>query len=145
MDTFDTVTRSRIMSRNRSRGSKSTEWKFRSLLMRSGIRGWRLGHGSGLTGSPDIVFTRRRLAVFLDGCFWHGCRRCRSIPTTNRAFWMNKIGKNRKRDKKVQRALHEKGWNVVRIWEHELRADSAGVLRKVLNVWRMAGRLTRGV
>jgi DNA mismatch endonuclease (patch repair protein) len=58
---------------------------------------------------------------------------------------MNKIGKNRKRDKKVQRALHEKGWNVVRIWEHELRADSAGVLRKVLNVWRMAGRLTRGV
>lgn len=145
LDTFDAVTRSRIMSRSRSRGSRSTEWKFRSLLIRSGIRGWRLGHASGLAGRPDVVFTQRHLAIFLDGCFWHGCRRCRSIPATNRAFWMNKIEKNKRRDRKVQRALRANGWKVLRIWEHELRTDSAGVLRKVLNVWRMARRPTHGV
>ena len=93
MDKFDKATRSRVMSRSRSIGTRTTEWKFRSLLMRSGIKGWTLGHRSGLTGSPDVVFLRHRLAIFLDGCFWHGCRRCRSIPATNTRFWTNKIEK----------------------------------------------------
>jgi DNA mismatch endonuclease (patch repair protein) len=139
LDTFDALTRSRIMSRSRSRGSGSTERRFRSLLVRSGIRGWKLGHASGLTGSPDVIFTRGRIAIFLDGCFWHGCRRCRSIPSTHRTFWMNKIENNRKRDRKVLRALRAKGWKVLRIWEHELRKDSYGVLRKVQHATRITG------
>jgi DNA mismatch endonuclease (patch repair protein) len=140
MDRFDKLTRSRVMSRSRSRGSRSTEWKFRSLLMRSGVKGWTLGHGSGVTGSPDVVFVRARLAIFLDGCFWHGCQRCRSIPSTNRAFWMNKIQKNKKRDKKVQRILRAKGWKVMRVWEHELKTESTEVLCRVLNVRAARGR-----
>lgn len=132
MDRFDKATRSRVMSRNRSRGTKSTEWKFRSLLIRSGIRGWKIGHGSDLPGGPDVIFLQSRLAIFLDGCFWHGCRRCRSIPVTNRAFWTAKIEGNKRRDRKAVRTLRAKGWTVMRIWEHELRIDSVGVLRKVL-------------
>ena len=134
LDTFSRATRSRVMSHSRSRGTKTTEWRFRSLLMRSGVRGWKLGHDSGLTGSPDVVFARARLAVFLDGCFWHGCQRCRSIPTTNRAFWLNKIQENRKRDKRVGRMLRAKSWKVIRVWEHELRNDGAKVLRRIMNV-----------
>jgi len=100
--------------------------------MRSGIKGWRLGHNSGLPGSPDVVFVRARLAVFLDGCFWHGCRRCRSIPTTNGPFWVAKIQTNRERDEKVVLMLRAVGWKVTRIWEHELKTDGDDVLRRVL-------------
>lgn len=101
--------------------------------MRSAIRGWKLGHRSGLAGSPDFIFLRARLAVFLDGCFWHGCNRCRSIPATNRTFWKNKIRKNRERDKEVVRKLRAGGWKVIRIWEHELRTPNSRILRKVVN------------
>lgn len=139
MDTFERATRSRVMSRIKSRGTKTTEWKFRSLLIRSGIGGWRIGHDSGLPGRPDVVFLRARLAIFLDGCFWHGCRRCRSIPTTNREFWMAKIQRNRERDRKVLRVLRAMGWKAMRIWEHELETDSDGVLRKVM-VLRLTAR-----
>jgi DNA mismatch endonuclease (patch repair protein) len=133
LDRFDKATRSRVMSRSKSSGTRSTEWKFRSLLMRSGIAGWKLGHKSGLAGNPDVLFGPSRIAIFLDGCFWHGCTRCRSIPATNRRFWTEKIQGNRKRDKKVVRMLRDKGWKSVRIWEHELKADTTAVLRKVLN------------
>lgn len=141
LDRFDGATRSRVMRRIKSRGTKTTEWKFRSLLMRSGIRGWGIGHDSDLPGGPDVVFLRPRLAIFLDGCFWHGCRRCRSIPTTNRAFWKAKIQGNMERDRKVVRMLGAMGWRVMRIWEHELATDSDGVLRKVL-VGRLRGRIS---
>ena len=140
MDTFNRATRSRVMSRIKSRGTKTTEWRFRSLLMRSGVRGWRLGHDSGFPGSPDVVFVRARLAIFLDGCFWHGCRRCRSIPTTNRAFWVAKIQRNRERDEKVRRMLRAVGWKVTRIWEHELKIGGDGILRKV-RIGRSRGRV----
>lgn len=147
MDRFDKATRSRVMSRSKSRGTRSTEWKFRSLLMRRGVRGWTLGYRSGLAGSPDIVFSRARLAIFLDGCFWHGCQRCRSIPATNRAFWMSKIQKNRKRDRKVQRMLRAQGWKVVRIWEHELRNDLTECMKRIASKAKLNSnnlRLRRG-
>ena len=131
MDRFNKATRSEVMRRSRSTGSRTTEWKFRSLLMRAGIRGWRLGHHSGLAGSPDVVFQRDRVAIFLDGCFWHGCRRCRSIPAANRQFWLDKIQGNRKRDRRVMRVLRNQGWRVIRIWEHELKADSGGILLRL--------------
>jgi DNA mismatch endonuclease (patch repair protein) len=132
LDRFDQTTRSRVMSRNKSRGTISTEWRFRSLLMRSGVSGWRVGHDFGLPGRPDFVFVKERIAIFLDGCFWHGCRRCRSIPTSNREFWMAKINGNRKRDKKVVRALRAMDWTAIRIWEHELENDCVRVLQDVL-------------
>ena len=131
MDRFDRTTRSRVMGHSRSSGTKSTEWKFRSLLIRSGIRGWKLGHSSELAGKPDVVFERAKLVIFLDGCFWHGCKRCRSIPATNRAFWAAKIQRNRRRDLEVTRLLRRRGWNVIRIWEHELKVLGGAVLRKL--------------
>jgi DNA mismatch endonuclease, patch repair protein len=132
MDTYDRQVRSKVMRSNRAHGTKSTEVRFRSLLVRAGVRGWKLGHALGLPGRPDVVFPRLRLAAFLDGCFWHGCDKCRSIPVSNRPFWNQKIKANRDRDKTVVRALRRKGWIVLRIWEHELRIDSQGVLKRVI-------------
>jgi DNA mismatch endonuclease (patch repair protein) len=122
------------MSRNRSSGTRATEQRFRSLLVRSGINGWKLGHGSGLVGKPDFIFMRRRIAIFLDGCFWHGCKRCRTVPEANHTFWAKKIMRNRKRDKNVLHLLQAKGWKVMRVWEHELRKNRGDILQKVIDL-----------
>ena len=132
MDKFDRATRSRVMGKSRSTGSKSTERRMRSLLARAGVRGWKLGHDSGLPGRPDIIFPKARLATFVDGCFWHGCTRCRSIPKTNTPFWQSKIRANRERDRKVVRLLRRINWQTLRIWEHECRDDSDRVLRQLM-------------
>src|SRR5258705_488870 len=121
------------MSRNRSTGTRSTERRFRSLLMRSAIKGWKLGHDSGLPGSPDIVFLRSRVAIFVDGCFWHGCRQCRSIPSSNHAFWSAKIQGTKRRDRQVALQLRGAGWAVLRFWEHELSEGGSLVLQKVVS------------
>ena len=128
MDNLPKAVRFRVMSNNRSRGTKSTERRFRSLLVRSGTRGWRLGHASDLPGGPDFIFPQDHVAVFVDGCFWHGCGKCRSIPQTNRTFWSAKIRKNRRRDRLVVRALSARGWKALRVWEHELKQNSEAPL-----------------
>ena len=69
---------------------------------------------------PDFVFAKQRLAVFVDGCFWHGCPRHGTKPKGNAAFWKKKLERNRARDREVNRALRRAGWRVMRIWEHEL-------------------------
>lgn len=132
VDVFTRQVRSQIMSRNRSHGTKATERRLRALLVQRGVRGWKLGVSSDLPGRPDFVFPRARLAVFVDGCFWHGCTRCRSIPATNVEFWRAKISGNRRRDRAVDRKLRRAGWSVVRIWEHELRTDREGAVKRVL-------------
>jgi DNA mismatch endonuclease (patch repair protein) len=132
LDKFDAATRSRIMSRNRATGTRSTERRFRSFLIRSAIRGWKLGHNSRLIGNPDFVFTSSHLLIFIDGCFWHGCQSCRSIPVTNRSFWRTKIHGNKTHDRKVTRLLKNLGWRVIRIWEHELRAKDEVILDKLM-------------
>jgi DNA mismatch endonuclease, patch repair protein len=81
---------------------------------------------------PDIVFTRRRIAVFVDGCFWHGCPRHGSWPRANEAFWREKIQTNRERDRRQDRALREAGWKVVRVWEHESIEDALARIQHVL-------------
>ena len=132
MDTLDKAARFRVMSSNKSRGTRSTETRFRFLLVRAGVRGWKMGHDLGRLGHPDIVFPRKRLAVFLDGCFWHGCRHCRSIPEANRKFWLTKLRRNKNRDRVVSSRLRAAGWKVIRIWEHELRESKARVMARVL-------------
>lgn len=86
-------------------------------------------HPHGLVGKPDFFFAAQRLAVFVDGCFWHGCPRCGHVPKTNSSFWALKIGRNVARDKAVVVALRKTGIKAVRVWEHELH-DS--VLQKTL-------------
>jgi DNA mismatch endonuclease (patch repair protein) len=132
VDNLNRRSRSRLMSRVRSSGAKSTELKFRLLLVRAGVCGWKLGHRLGLPGRPDFVFVKRRLAIFVDGCFWHACSRCRATPKSNRVFWNRKLQGNVKRDLKARKMLRAMGWAVVRIWEHELREDGVRVLRRVL-------------
>ena len=136
VDVFPPAVRSRIMARNRSHGTKATERRLRALLVRHGIRGWKLGLRSAITGRPDFIFSRARLAVFVDGCFWHGCRRCRTIPVSNRPFWAAKIAGNRKRDRQVTRRLRKEGWKVLRVWEHELRTDQGRVLQEIMRLKR---------
>ena len=122
MDVLTKRERSERMSKVRSKGNRSTEWRFRSALMRSRIRGWSL-HDTTLIGSPDFVFRDSNLVVFIDGCFWHGCRKCkRPLPKSNRDYWTKKINSNVQRARKITRELKRQNFVVARIWEHELRS-----------------------
>jgi DNA mismatch endonuclease, patch repair protein len=80
-----------------------------------------------ILGRPDIVFPKARVAVFIDGCFWHGCPLHGVRPKSNREFWNQKLRKNRVRDRKVSRALKSDGWRVLRFWEHEVELNTSKV------------------
>lgn len=125
--------RSRNMAAIRGRGNKTTERRLRLALVRAGIRGWSLGN-EDLPGKPDLCFRAAGVAVFLDGCFWHGCPKCGRYPKTNSRFWRAKIERNRQRDLAASRALRRQGLKVLRFWEHDLR-----------NVERCVARLTKAV
>ncbi|MDR3561995.1 MAG: very short patch repair endonuclease [Negativicutes bacterium] len=126
-DVFTKKKRSEVMSRIRSRGNLATELALATLLRKNHITGWR--RHLPIVGRPDFVFKHIRLAVFVDGCFWHCCKTCGNIPANNHEFWKAKLEGNRKRDRTVNRTLRKKGWKVLRIWEHEL-ANSARVLQR---------------
>ena len=145
-DVFSKAKRSEVMSRIRSRGNRDTKLALARLLRANHITGWRRHslvrvtvegrksrvEGKAFPGSrrsslvsrlsvrPDFVFRQVRLALFVDGCFWHGCPRHATKPANNRAFWKKKLAGNKKRDRRVNRTLRRAGWKVVRIWEHEL-------------------------
>ena len=106
------------MSRIHRRGNKDTELVLAHLFRANRITGWR--RQQPIFGKPDFVFPKQRIAVFVDGCFWHGCPRHGTQPKQNRKFWETKIARNKARDRKVTRVLRKKGWQVLRIWEHEL-------------------------
>ncbi len=130
-DVFSKQERSYVMSTIRSSGNRSTELRLVMLMKQEGITGWRRRHR--LPGKPDFVFSKERLAIFVDGCFWHGCARCRNIPVTNDAYWVEKNERNKARDRLITRSLRGKGWTVLRIWEHSLRSP-----RRVSNRIRRA-------
>lgn len=108
------------MAAIKSRGNKSTEERFLKLLKEKHITGWRRNNMK-VTGRPDFIFPNKKLAIFLDGCFWHGCPICYKEPKSNIKFWVGKIKNNRRRDKVVSRKLRSTGWDVLRVWEHELK------------------------
>jgi DNA mismatch endonuclease (patch repair protein) len=118
-DVFSKEKRSEIMSRVRSKGNRATEEKLASLFRANGFKGWRRNYR--LFGSPDFVFPKKKIAVFVDGEFWHGHPTLGQVPETNTEFWIRKIEKNKARDRLVNQTLEEKGWIVVRIWQHELK------------------------
>ncbi len=86
-----------------------------------------------LVGKPDFVFASKRVALFLDSCFWHGCPRHLRMPKSNLVYWTNKIEKNKARDSRQRRELRKQGWRVMKIWEHELK-HPARVLAKVTRI-----------
>lgn len=111
------LTRSEVMSRIRCRDTKP-ELQLRRALWASGLR-YRLQYK--ITGKPDLVFVKSRLAIFLDGCFWHGCPLHYSGPGTRQDFWKTKLRKNVLRDLAVEDALASEGWRIMRIWQHDLK------------------------
>src|SRR6266446_5865362 len=128
MDRVSREVRSRNMAAVRSKGNRSTEVTLGRLLWASGLRGYRK-HWA-VDGRPDFAWPSLRVAVFVDGCFWHGCTRHSSMPRSNRPFWAKKLAANKARDRLVNRTLRRAGWRVVRIWEHDLtRRASACVTR----------------
>lgn len=102
------------------------------LLRAKRITGWR--RHLPLTGRPDFAFPSKRVAVFVDGCFWHGCPKHFKAPVSRAEFWREKIESNRRRDRAVSRMLRSSGWAVVRIWEHDLgHAGSARALARIVS------------
>ena len=160
-DVFTKAKRSEVMSRIRSRGNKDTELALVNFFRRNKITGWRrqttvVARGSRreeahssirkwvrassprlLRVNVDFVFRQARLALFVDGCFWHGCPKHETKPKNNRVFWRRKFARNKQRDALVTRTLRKTGWRVLRIWEHELgRKTKARLLKRILRALR---------
>jgi len=130
MDHVSKKIRSKIMAAVHSRGNTTTELPLGKLLWAAGLRGYRK-HWK-VRGKPDFAWPGRKIAVFVDGCFWHGCAKCKYLPRTNTAFWQNKIETNRARDKRVRRLLRMQGWTVLRFWEHEVKRTPGRVASKIV-------------
>ena len=126
-DVFTKSKRSQVMARIRSKGNKDTEVVLARLLRLHGITGWR--RHQPVFGRPDFIFRTLMLAVFVDGCFWHGCPHCYQAPASNRKFWSAKYQSNKARDRHVGRKLRKGGWRVLRIWEHQLSKPNAVMAR----------------
>ncbi|WP_221270092.1 very short patch repair endonuclease [Edaphobacter lichenicola] len=120
--------RSKIMSAIRSRGNASTELRFANLLRVAHITGWR--RHQNLPGRPDFAFRREKIAIFIDGCFWHACPRCAKVPRQNQDYWGPKLARNKERDLRVTAELGASGWTVLRVWEHQLKTP-ASVLQRI--------------
>jgi DNA mismatch endonuclease, patch repair protein len=121
-----TYNMSKILGKN-----TGPEMKLRKLLWSEGIRGYRIHYK--LPGKPDIVFIKKKIAVFIDGCFWHKCPVCFKEPETRKDFWIKKIQSNVDRDKRVDLELQNEGWIVIRFWEHEVRKDPRQIILKIMD------------
>jgi len=108
------------MSRMKGRGNKDTELMMIQILRNSHISGWR--RNQAVLGKPDFIFPKHKIALFVDGCFWHGCPQHSNMPKNNQEFWEKKLQGNKVRDRFVVRELKKIGWRVVRVWEHELKS-----------------------
>ena len=103
---------------------------MRMALVAHGVSGWVL-HPRGVKGRPDFYFARKKLVVFVDGCFWHKCPECYIEPKSNEEYWLPKIEKNVERDKKNNVLLNKEGWKVIRVWEHELNKDFGATFERI--------------
>jgi DNA mismatch endonuclease (patch repair protein) len=139
MDTLSPKQRSQVMSRIRGRDT-GPEILIRSMVHRLGYR-FRL-HRKDLPGTPDLVFPVRRSAVFVHGCFWHGhdCSRGH-LPSSNVAFWEQKIGKNKQRDDRVRKLLRKEGWKVLAVWQCETK-DSSRLAKKLTRFLETGNTMT---
>ncbi len=118
-DIFNKTKRSEIMKKVRSKNNKSTELKLIQIFKENNIHGWRRNYK--VKGHPDFVFLNKKIAIFVDGCFWHGhdCRNTK--PKDNQEYWDKKRERNMKHDKEITEYFENRGWTVIRIWECELK------------------------
>ena len=137
-DIFTKAKRSAVMARIRGSGNAATELRMMALLRAHEITGWR--RGQRVFGKPDFVFRRERVALFADGCFWHGCPRHATQPKTRASFWAAKLARNQARDREVTRTLRRAGWTVLRVWECSLTAKHwLRTARRVVRALGQAG------
>jgi len=120
-DVFSKKKRSQVMAAIRSKRNKDTELRLISIFRENGISGWR--RNEKLVGKPDFVFRKKKVVVFVDGCFWHYCPTHGRIPSSNSVYWLKKLQSNRRRDRKISMELKKAGWGVLRLWEHELSSS----------------------
>lgn len=126
---------SRVMSANRAKDT-APERALLVEIRKLGLRGYRL-HRQGVPGRPDVAFGARKVAVFVNGCYWHSCPRCQlPLPRTHTEFWRAKFEANRRRDAQKSMALERAGWRVLTLWECEIREDSSKVAERVAQLLR---------
>ena len=129
-DIFTKKKRSEVMSHIRGRGNKKTELAMIRFFKENQISGWR--RNQKVYGRPDFVFWEKRIALFVDGCFWHGCPLHYIKPVNNSDFWQEKFVLNNQRDQLVDKELLKRNWTVIRVWEHELLLKKRSNLLKRL-------------
>ena len=137
MDRVSSTVRSKIMAAVRTSGG-TTEVKMEKLLRIRGIRGYRKQWP--IAGKPDFAWPKSRVALFVDGCFWHGCPRCDRPSKSNLDFWRPKLISNRRRDRRVSRKLRKDGWSVLRVWECRISEE-----RTLSRIMRAVSRLADGL
>lgn len=136
-DVFDKKARSNVMRAVKSKNPKSTELALIKLFKENHITGWR--HNYDVKGHPDFVFLKKRIAIFVDGCFWHGhdCRNTR--PADNAEYWAKKRARNMQHDKEITQLFERRGWRVIRIWECELsKKNIAQTLQRIMTALEKA-------
>ena len=131
-DIFEKEKRSKIMSAVHSKQNKSTEMKLIKIFKENGIVGWRRNYK--VKGHPDFVFPDKKIAIFVDGCFWHGhdCRNTR--PADNAEYWQKKRERNMRHDKEITALFEKRGWTVIRIWECELKKKNFENLKNKIEI-----------
>ena len=130
-DTVSVATRSRIMASIKGKDTVP-EMALRKALSVRGYR-YRVNYRIGRR-TIDIAFPRKKVAVYIDGCFWHGCPKCYKKPKSNTAYWSKKIEANKSRDIESNKNLRKLGWRVTRVWEHEIKDNQNSAVRKVFVV-----------
>ena len=130
-DVYSPEKRSEVMKKVRSKKNKSTELRLIEIFKQYGITGWRRNYP--VKGHPDFVFLDKKIAIFVDGCFWHGhdCRNTK--PENNKEYWVKKQMGNITHDKEVTALFQKRGWKVLRIWECELKKSKVNNIEDKLN------------
>lgn len=123
-DIFSKNKRSEIMSKVKSKDTK-IEIEFRKEIWKAGFRYRK--NPKGYFGKPDLISKKNKTVIFIDSCFWHGCKKHCRFPSTKKDYWLPKIERNKQRDKEVNKHYKKLGWKIFRVWEHNLRVASTSV------------------
>ncbi|MCK5320353.1 very short patch repair endonuclease [Candidatus Parcubacteria bacterium] len=130
-DIFSKKKRSEIMSKIKNKDSK-IEIEFRKALWKEGFRYRK--NVNVYFGKPDLILKKYKTVIFIDSCFWHGCKKHCKMPATNKKFWGNKIERNKERDKEIKRYYKKIGWNIIRVWEHDINKNLDKIIIKVSKI-----------
>jgi DNA mismatch endonuclease (patch repair protein) len=129
-DTVSKKKRSEIMSKVKNKDSK-IEIEFRKAIWNAGFR-YRKNQ-TKYFGKPDLILKKYKTVIFIDSCFWHGCGKHCRLPATHKKYWIEKIERNKKRDKKVKRYYKKIGWNILRVWEHDILKNFDKAITKIID------------